>query len=245
MKRFLDKQILIADDEISLREILAEELEEEGALVFQASNALDSLKILKTNAIDAIVSDIRMQGGDGISLLEGLKKIHYAHPPLLFMTGFSDLSVQDAYSKGAEGIILKPFTIEVFKTSVLQVLLPHKDRYQEQCSQNSLVLIEQTYASIETALELKKLRIARGGLFLEGHYASHVNDMIRFRIAFNSKSFVLLEGEGIIRWSNSRVFKNGPVGIGVEITYLTEESRRFFIPYLANLKEPSFIPREI
>ena len=107
MGRLDGKLILIADDEISLRELLSDELAFEGATTLQASNAFEALVTFKTNAIDAVISDVRMDGGDGIILLDKLRAIHPSQPPLFFISGFTD-TLQEAYEKGAEAVCLNP-----------------------------------------------------------------------------------------------------------------------------------------
>ncbi|MEO5968833.1 MAG: response regulator [Bdellovibrionia bacterium] len=243
MKRFAEKRILIADDETVVREALAEELADEGATTFQAANAFEALSILKVNPVDLVISDIRMQGGDGITLLEKIRKTDAFHPPLIFMTGFTDLTVQEAYRKGAEAVVTKPFSLEVIKNRVLHFLIPQKDRYGKKCGHNSLFQVQQSFLSFQDALKQKKLRLGRGGFFLEGNYSLQVNETLQFKISFTLEKPALLEGEGIVRWAGA--LKDDSVGIGIEITYLSDQCRGSFIQYWANIKEKDYIPMGI
>jgi CheY-like chemotaxis protein len=250
MKRFAEKRILIADDEVAVREVLAVELTDEGATTFQATNAFEALTILKANPIDLVISDIRMQGGDGIALLEKIRKTDVCHPPLIFLTGFSDLTVQEAYRKGAEAVVAKPFTLEMIKDRVSHFLIPQKDRYgTKSVNNNYLPQINQTFLSFQDALKRKKLRLGRGGFFLEGDHGIGVNELLKFSISFTLENPTLLEGEGIVRWARARglagALKDDPIGIGIEITYLSEQCRRSLIQFLANVKEKDYIPTGI
>ena len=56
-----------------------------------------------------VVSDIRMPGGDGSELLVSIKKFNPLTPRVIFITGYADLPLEEAYQQGTEAIILKPF----------------------------------------------------------------------------------------------------------------------------------------
>ena len=68
---------------------------------------------------------------------------------------------------------------------------------------------------------------------------------VQFSIHFATEKLSLLEGEGIVRWSRPASTENPTGGMGVEITFLSDESRKEFIPYLSNLREKAYIPMRI
>lgn len=100
--------VLIVDDEPSLCEILAFNLENAGYETVIANGGYQALEIVKSRAIDVIVSDIRMPNGSGIELLDSIKKIMPDKPVLLFITAYADLSVDTMYKKGAAAVLGKP-----------------------------------------------------------------------------------------------------------------------------------------
>ena len=65
--------ILIVDDEIDIRESLEEYLEREGFAVLTAENGEAALNVHRENELNAVVTDIRMPGMDGLQLLKELK----------------------------------------------------------------------------------------------------------------------------------------------------------------------------
>jgi CheY-like chemotaxis protein len=71
-KALAGKMILLVEDEADLREPISEELMYFGAKVLQAANGQEALRLLEANPIDAIVSDVRMPGGDGVELLKNV-----------------------------------------------------------------------------------------------------------------------------------------------------------------------------
>ncbi|MDG5900750.1 MULTISPECIES: nitrogen regulation protein NR(I) [Shewanella] len=108
----ISEQVWILDDDSSIRWVLEKALQ--GAKLSTASfAAAESLwQALEISQPRVIVSDIRMPGTDGLSLLERLQ-IHYPHIPVIIMTAHSDLdSAVSAYQAGAFEYLPKPFDID-------------------------------------------------------------------------------------------------------------------------------------
>src|SRR4051812_41969023 len=104
LERKIMKKVLIVDDEPDLRELIVFDFEAAGFNVFEAESANTALAVLDKNEIHAIVSDIRMSDGDGIYLMAEINKRFSHHKPaVIFITGFSDLTVEEAMDKGASG----------------------------------------------------------------------------------------------------------------------------------------------
>ena len=78
------RTILIVDDEPDLVAVTAEVLELAGATRTRcATGGFEALEIIKTEAIDAVVSDVRMPKGTGLDLLRGLATLF---TPRVFVT---------------------------------------------------------------------------------------------------------------------------------------------------------------
>ncbi|MBC7692606.1 MAG: response regulator [Methylotenera sp.] len=106
------RKILIVDDEPLIREILRFALQFEGHEVLEAESGHRAFELLQSQAVDLVLSDIRMPNGDGIELLANIRAQDAVTPPVVFMTGFSDLSRENAISKGASELIYKPFELD-------------------------------------------------------------------------------------------------------------------------------------
>ncbi|MCB9060452.1 MAG: response regulator [Halobacteriovoraceae bacterium] len=101
--------LLIVDDEESLRSILNDILSKEFENIFEASDGDIAIEILKNNKVDIILTDINMPNVSGIELFDFVleKKIDVE---LLFITGFADKKMsQLMMRKGAFDVIEKPF----------------------------------------------------------------------------------------------------------------------------------------
>ncbi len=108
----MSAKVWIIDDDRSIRWVLEKALMQEGleAVTFEDGNA--ALARLAKEQPDAIISDIRMPGIDGLSLLT---KIRMDHPtlPVIIMTAHSDLdSAVSSYQGGAFEYLPKPFDVD-------------------------------------------------------------------------------------------------------------------------------------
>jgi len=104
--------IWIIDDEDSIRWVLQKALEGAGFRVTSFDNANTIIDKLKHEEPDAIITDIRMPGIDGLELLSHLSN-DYPELPVIIMTAHTDLdSAVSAYKGGAFEYLPKPFDID-------------------------------------------------------------------------------------------------------------------------------------
>lgn len=107
-----EHHIWVIDDDPSIRWVLEKALKNAGMLVSSFETADAALEHLETSQPDAIITDIRMPGMDG---LEFLNIVNQQHPeiPSIIMTAHSDLdSAVSAYQGGAFEYLPKPFDID-------------------------------------------------------------------------------------------------------------------------------------
>jgi DNA-binding response OmpR family regulator len=114
---------LVVDDEEYLRETLAEFLTEQGYSVQTAPDGLAAKKILLTQKINLVLTDIRMPNMNGIDLLKFSMALPEA-PKVIVITGFSDYSKEQIEGFGASAMLNKPFDLEKLLGTV-KSLLPH------------------------------------------------------------------------------------------------------------------------
>ena len=72
------EHLLLVEDDSGLRELLQEELEAEGYQVTACASAEEALIPLQQSDIDLLISDLRLPGADGLSLLPPAQA---PHPP--------------------------------------------------------------------------------------------------------------------------------------------------------------------
>ncbi|VAW54881.1 Nitrogen regulation protein NR(I), GlnG (=NtrC) [hydrothermal vent metagenome] len=104
--------IWIIDDDDSIRWVLQKALEGAGFSVTSFENANNIIEALKQQEPDAIITDVRMPGMDGLELLSKLST-DYPELPVIVMTAHTDLdSAVSAYQGGAFEYLPKPFDID-------------------------------------------------------------------------------------------------------------------------------------
>jgi len=122
--------VLLADDETTLRENLAEVLEEEGFKVIACRDGAAALKALKTTSVDAIITDLRMPGVTGMELIDQAVKLA-PEALIIVITAFGEVETAvQAMKKGVRDYICKPLIFDevIFK---LKRLLAQDDLSKE------------------------------------------------------------------------------------------------------------------
>ena len=115
-------RILLAEDDEIMRVTLGDRLRQNNWIVDEAENGREAVQFLRRNQYQVIVSDIRMPGLDGISLLEEVKR-STPDTDVILMTAYG--SVDDAVSclkKGATDYILKPFDMDDLTIRIKRLL---------------------------------------------------------------------------------------------------------------------------
>lgn len=114
-------RILLAEDDQDLRECIAENLGLYGAEVVAAENGAKALELYNQTRIDAVVSDFRMPGGDGLGLLKAIRARDPKNPPFVFLTGYSDITGEEAKEQGAQGFVHKPCDFQQLAVDLLEL----------------------------------------------------------------------------------------------------------------------------
>lgn len=100
--------ILIIDDEKSIRKTLSEILSYEGYKVDEAADGAEGFKMFKEKQYDAILCDIKMPKMDGLEFLEKAKETN-PDIPIIMVSGHGNIDTAvDAVKKGAYDYISKP-----------------------------------------------------------------------------------------------------------------------------------------
>lgn len=114
--------VLIVDDDEGVRDTIIFYFKRKGFSVYAAENGEKAFEIVKTKKIHLVVSDMRMPGGGGMSLLEEIRAHDPSIPTVIFVTGFTDVTEEQALAKGARKVLSKPFDRKVLMNSVPEAL---------------------------------------------------------------------------------------------------------------------------
>jgi DNA-binding NtrC family response regulator len=113
---------LIVDDELIIRELLRQTLQEQGYACEVAASGEEALVRLKKREFDVALLDIRMPGMSGMDLLVSIAHSN-TKTRVIMVTAVSDVKTGvEAMKKGAVDYIVKPFSIDDVRTRVSEAL---------------------------------------------------------------------------------------------------------------------------
>lgn len=113
-------RVLLVEDEEKLRRVLSLQLHGSGYEVVQSASAEEALKL--ADRADIIITDLRLPGMDGLSLLQALRRQN-EQTPVIVMTAFSSVETAvDAMKAGAADFLTKPFSLDHMLTVVNKAL---------------------------------------------------------------------------------------------------------------------------
>jgi ATP-dependent Lon protease len=115
-------KVLIVDDEEVARTNLTRVFGKEGYRADGAANGLDALKMAETGHYDLIMTDLKMDKMDGLTLLEKVKAISPATEVML-ITGYATVDTAvSAFKKGAVHYFSKPVNLDELRAGVAAIL---------------------------------------------------------------------------------------------------------------------------
>ncbi|HLY59196.1 MAG TPA: HD domain-containing phosphohydrolase [Terriglobia bacterium] len=147
-------RILVVDDEPPMREMLMEFLSLKGFECQGCPNGDEALALLKHESFDGLISDLRMPGISGLTLLD---EAHKSYPRLALLMATADSEIQNgikAMKVGADDYLLKPFQLEAVLASVQRALdKKAMESELESYRRNLEDMVEQRTKQLRTAMK--------------------------------------------------------------------------------------------
>jgi CheY-like chemotaxis protein len=113
-------RVLVVDDDESLRLLYTSELSDEGYDVEAVSSGKEALDYLDSGKPDVVILDIKMEGMDGLAVLDEIMKRDKTIPVVL-NTAYSNFK-SDFSTWSADAYIVKSSDLSELKTTIKQVL---------------------------------------------------------------------------------------------------------------------------
>lgn len=167
--------ILVVDDDLQNREMMAEALSEAGFVVDTACDGGEALSKTETVPYDVVLSDIRMMPMSGLDILHSLKET-MPEVPVILVTAFGsvDTAIQ-AMKQGAFDYVLKPVNLEEL-VLILQRAVEHRRLIQDNRRLQHVLherprhpaLIGQSKKMIEVFKLVGKVSQSRSSVLIEG-----------------------------------------------------------------------------
>ncbi|NLF40420.1 sigma-54-dependent Fis family transcriptional regulator [bacterium] len=118
----MKKRVLIIDDEVNARAGLRRIVEDLGCEAAEAASGADGLAAYRAMGADLVLTDLRMPGASGMTVLETLHKEAPALPVLVITAYGSGDTAREALEKGAFDFISKPFDIDTIELVIRRAL---------------------------------------------------------------------------------------------------------------------------
>lgn len=197
------KQVmLVVDDDPEIRRYIKGIFNDQ-FIVFEAGNGMEGLTIAESKAPDIIISDIKMEGGDGIDLCRKIKgHASLGHTPVILLTGTQSQDVKlEGVEGGADDYITKPFDKELLVARVanLQKSRANLQKYffneitlnkqDLKISEEYKEFLERCIAIVEAHLDDDEFSVAKLAVEMGQSYSS-VYKKIRMISGQSLKSFV-------------------------------------------------------
>lgn len=106
---------LIVDDEKEIRTLIGKFLSETNYNCILAEDGYSALEIIRKNNLDLVITDIKMEGMNGLKLMEKAHE-NYSYLPFIVLTGFAqEYSFSEIIDQGASDFLTKPVKLEMLK----------------------------------------------------------------------------------------------------------------------------------
>lgn len=173
----MNVSILIVDDDDAIKNVTEEFLEESGYITKSASSAEEALKILKGFKADIVLTDITMQGMDGLELTKMIKQT--CSIEVIVMTGYiADHSYEEAINAGASDFIFKPFKFEELNLRLKRVIKEMN--------------LKRTHAEMIKKLEALAITDGLTGLYNLRHFYHQLKNEIERQCRYQSPLSLLI-----------------------------------------------------
>lgn len=117
----MENKILIAEDEVNLRKLIASYLRKEGFSTVEASNGREALKLFSEDKFELVILDIMMPVIDGLEVCKAIRR--ESTVPIVMLTARSEeYDELSGFSCGADEYITKPFSPAILITRIKSVL---------------------------------------------------------------------------------------------------------------------------
>jgi CheY-like chemotaxis protein len=247
MRETKDVRILVVEDEPLLRMAVAYDFKRRGFQVCEASNGRDAYNMLVKEPVDIVLTDVRMPGGDGIELLDRIKARNNESPIVILMTGYTDLSLEEALAKGADTVFPKPFDRKALVAIMQEVVTPKKQEWSQRKCQRipADFSIQMKYENTDSPISGRVYNISRGGMFIvpDSHFPQ-TGSVITFTMPYQLQNPQTLEGRGIVRRIDSNQDCD-TAGFGIDFEDLSPSSITQLHQLINDLKTTNFFSKRI
>lgn len=166
--------ILLIEDDQSLGQLLAEELETDGYTLQRAGTVAEAQQQLKQQRPSLIVSDLRLPDGDGMQVLS-FQQAEHPGIPFIVITAFGTVDqAVDALKAGADDFLTKPLSTDHLRLKIKRLLAQadiNRQLAEIQASQSggeNLGLVGESPAMARLRTEIRQVARSQAAVLING-----------------------------------------------------------------------------
>ncbi|WP_138437139.1 sigma-54-dependent transcriptional regulator [Marinobacter shengliensis] len=166
--------ILLVEDDQSLGQLLAEELEMDGYTMLRAGTVDEARQQLREQRPSLIVSDLRLPDGDGLQVLS-FQQAEHPGIPFIVITAFGTVDqAVDALKAGADDFLTKPLSTDHLRLKIKRLLAQadiNRQLAEIQASQNggnNLGLVGDSPAMAHLRTEIRQVARSQAAVLING-----------------------------------------------------------------------------
>jgi two-component system, LytTR family, response regulator len=175
-------KLIIIDDQESYRQKLKKLLEKSGkelAILGEAPNADEGLKLIAKVNPDLVFLDIEMPGGSGFDMLRQIRQVNF---DVIFTTAHNEFGIQ-AIKFSALDYLMKPIDLDELNNAIEK----HIEKKRQSTQQKQFDVLFQHLQSVNSTSNQIGLPTSSGLIFVK------LNDIIRCQSAINYTDFFLVD----------------------------------------------------
>lgn len=169
------EKVLIVDDELLMRNFLAETLRRKNFEIYIAENGKKALELLKEHSFDLVITDMKMPDLTGIEVLKKVKELS-PQTLVVIITAFGSIeNAVEAMRFGAFNYLLKPFSPDsieaLIEKAAEHLSLIEENRYLRQQSHadcDSFILQSENPAMKKIFEDIKQIAQSNASVFISG-----------------------------------------------------------------------------
>src|SRR5438309_9453683 len=114
--------ILVVDDELSMRQFLTHLFQRDGHTIRTAENGRQAMELLRQQPADVVISDVKMPDMGGIELLRAARELQPNIEIIMMTAVANEGTAHEAFMLGGFDFVHKPFDNELLKEKVARAL---------------------------------------------------------------------------------------------------------------------------
>jgi len=150
-------KILVVDDEESMCQFLSIMLRKDGHEVRTAGSGQEALAIAAEEPFDAVITDIRMSGADGLDVLSGVKELDPTLPVIILTAYASQETAIEAVNRGAFYYLTKQAKNEEIKQVIRKAIEHRKLRMENRLLKRELRMHHDTRKAVGKSAKMEEV----------------------------------------------------------------------------------------